>query len=242
MVKGIIILLFSLFIGILITELFYPPTLGSGNMVKKWEVWDYPNFIVNFSSLDNNINMTYNGDENALEINTKSGDLLLNPALGIRMPIGKYISIGDLAGIDKLYLTTVGGNHALISVNKDLRITTNRNLELKASNTIFPAVNSITYLLASNAARYNELRTCYGTGTGATKYVSVWHDGTAGNVRSSSGGLILSSNSTIIQVKYNLTIGDTGYPGCIQLRDSNDGGWTKCQTLAGVLNCTVGTC
>lgn len=40
----------------------------------------------------------------------------------------------------------------------------------------------------------------------------------------------------------NVTIGAVGKPACIQIRDSNDGNWTKCTTLAGVMICSVGAC
>jgi hypothetical protein len=71
---------------------------------------------------------------------------------------------------------------------------------------------------------------------------SVWHDGTNGNIRSNSGNLVLGSNNTMVVVNYNLTIGATGFPGCLQMRDSDDGGWTKCITQGGALNCSIGIC
>lgn len=229
-----------------------PASMTSEAYVHKWETWDselnvtgnlttYSNVSFEFPSGTDSIGFSFNTNENVPQITTTTGNLLLNPTAGVQVPYGKTITIGDLAGFSRLFLTTAG-THGLVSTGSDLRLTTYRNLEIKASNTIFPAVNAITYLLASNAARYNEMRACYGSGTGATKYTSVWHDGTNGNVRSSSGDLILTSNNTVVQVKYNLTIGASGYPGCLQMRDSGNGGWTKCTTLAGIMNCSVGTC
>jgi hypothetical protein len=200
------------------------------------------NITHEFPYYSNAIGFSFNVDENCPQITTDSGNLRLNPTGEVSIPYGKSFTIGDIGGFDKLYLSTVGGSHSLVSTNRDLRITTNRNLEIKASNTIFPAVNSITYLFASNSARYNELRACYGTSTGSTKYTSIWHDGTNGNVKSNTGILILSSTNNTVQVNYNLTIGTTGFPGCLQMRDSDDNGWTKCTTLGGVFSCSTGTC
>jgi hypothetical protein len=116
------------------------------------------------------VGFSYNQDENSVQISTDNSDLILNPSGGVKIPYGKSLIIGDTAGVSRLALSTVG-SHALMSTGSDLRITTYRNLEIKASNTIFPAINAITYLLASNSARYNELRAVYGTGTGSTRYI-----------------------------------------------------------------------
>jgi hypothetical protein len=204
-------------------------------LVHKWENWNQ-SFSVVYPYADNNVTIGFNVDENSPEISTQAGNLRLNGYDGVTIPYGKYFSISDLAGFDRLYLSTVGGTHVLVSSGQNLRITTYRNLELKATNTIFPAVNSITYLLASNAARYNELRTVYGSGTGSANYVSIYHNGTTGIVDTSTGSLNLA------RTKGNVTIGNNGVPGCIQIRDSNDGGWSKCTNLSGTLSCSVGTC
>jgi hypothetical protein len=199
------------------------------------------NITHEFPTYSTDIGFSFNIDENSPQITTSAENLRLNPAGGVTIPYGKFLMIGDNAGFSRLTLSTVG-SHTLTSSNSDLRITTYRNLELKASNTMFPAVNAITYLLASNNARYNELRACYGTNTGSTKYTSVWHDGTSGNVKATTGILILSSTNDTVQVNYNLTIGTDGFPGCLQMRDTDGLAWTKCTTLGGVFSCSIGTC
>ena len=230
MIKEIIAVFFIAVIAII---LLVPPPIS--NVVHKWEPWNQ-SFSVVYPYQDNNVTIGFNVDESVPEISTRAGDLRLNGYNGVSIPYGKYLSISDLAGFDKLYLSTVGGSHSLVSTGKNLRITTYRNLEIKASNTIFPAVNAITYLLASNAARYHELRAVYGTGTASANYVSIYHNGTIGIVDTSTGSLNLA------RTKGNVTIGNNGVPGCIQIRDSDNGGWSKCISLSGTLSCSVGTC
>lgn len=229
-------------VAVLAIMLFIPPPIGTGNLVHKWETWAN-DFIVHIPGYENYMNISFNTDENEYNINMSSGNLRISPENTLSLPYGSNLVIGDLAGFPKLSLTTAGGNHGLVSNQENLRITTYRNLEIKASNTIFPAVNSITYLLASNAARYNELRACYGTGTSSSRYVSLYNDGTDSYLKSNYGVVnIIPSGNNATVIQSNVTIGTTSKAGCIQIRDSDGANWSKCTILAGVLSCSAGTC
>lgn len=45
-----------------------------------------------------------------------------------------------------------------------------------------------------------------------------------------------------VKITNKITIGGVGTAGCIQIRDSDDAGWTHCTALNGVLSCSTGEC
>lgn len=169
-------------------------------------------------------------------ISTNTSGLYLNPVGDVWIPYQKQLILGEVSGFTRLGFNTGNTQNTITSSNKDLRITTYKNLEIKATNTLFPAQNSITYLLSSNAARYHALRAVYGTGTGSSNYIQVYHNGVSGQIITGTDGLTLNPFSG------NVTIGAVGKPACIQIRDSDDGNWTKCTTLAGGMTCVAGAC
>jgi hypothetical protein len=237
-----LILFLSALESIIISIVLTPPEAGTGNLVHKWETWAN-NLTIKPDGSDYTLTVSRDADTDMTQITTSDSGLLLNPIGDIWIPYEKQLILGEYGGFTRLGFNTGNTQNSIMSSNKDLRITTHRNLEIKASNTIFPAVNSITYLLASNAARYNELRACYGTGTSTSRYVSLYNDGTDSYLKSNYGNVNIipsGNNATIIQS--NVTIGTTSKAGCIQIRDSDNGGWSKCTILAGALSCSAGVC
>jgi hypothetical protein len=49
-------------------------------------------------------------------------------------------------------------------------------------------------------------------------------------------------HKTVEASKPILSIGTTDLPGCIQMKDRDGVGYTKCTTLKGVLTCEIGKC
>jgi len=47
---------------------------------------------------------------------------------------------------------------------------------------------------------------------------------------------------TNIRLTGTISTGEEGFPGCLQMRDTDGSNWTRCTTLAGVLTCVIGTC
>jgi hypothetical protein len=207
-------------------------------------------FSAYFDEAMDALRISFNNDENSPQITTDSNYLVLNPYYGVVLPEGKSIRIGNIDSFKRLFFTMDGSDARITSSDTNLIITSQRYLQFRASNTLFPAPNIYSYFTSSNSARYHEIRAIYGTGTGSTNYAFMRYNATEGGavIGSGNNALVLkpANNNTIItgnlNVTNNITIGGVGKAGCIQIRDSDDAGWTKCTTLAGVLNCTIGTC
>jgi hypothetical protein len=87
----------------------------------------------------------------------------------------------------------------------------------------------------------------YGVNGGDFSIYSDWNGNKAFYINATANYDVQIGNTQIgygtdLEITGNMTMGAEGFPGCFDMRDSDDGGWTKCETLAGALNCSVGRC